>query len=154
MKKIRPFFLVLGILAILMGIYLLLDNVSQKKKSVKVDLKHEVYDTRYVDLNDSQQKVIFTSYKQLEIFVENHDINEELLKDYDEKFFKKNNLATIYLVISNSALELKVEEVYKVDTKLTVKYDMKKKADVGATVVSAKIVAVKIDKNIREIILK
>lgn len=81
-------------------------------------------------------------------------INEELLKDYNEKFFKKNNLATIYLVISNSALELKVEEVYKVDTKLTVKYDMEKKADMGATVVSAKIVAVKIDKNIREIILK
>ena len=154
MKKIRPFFLVLGILAILMGIYLLLDNVSQKKKSVKVDLKHEVYDTRYVDLNDSQQKVIFTSYKQLEIFVENHDINEELLKEYDEKFFKNNNLATVYLVISNSALELEVKEVYKVDTKLTVKYDMEKKADMGATVVSAKIVAVKIDKNIREIILK
>ena len=154
MKKIRPFFLVLGIVAILMGIYLLLDNVNQKKKSVKTDLKYEVYDTRYVELNESQKKVIFTSYKQLEIFVENHDINEELLKDYDEKFFKDNNLATVYLVISNSALELKVEEVYKTNTKLTVKYDVEKKADVGATVVSAKIVAVKIDKNIREIILK
>ena len=113
----------------------------------------------YIDPNSSDvlvsSEICFTDIKKPMVITD----HETALKHFDfeengelnEKFFEESNLVAIPVTIPNSVCKVFVESVSVKDDKVTVKYSVVRDRCIGVTVMSADIIMIAVDKDVKEV---
>ncbi len=98
---------------------------------------------RYTDIDNA---MIITDYETALKhfgFEENGELNE--------KYFETSNIVAIPVTIPDSACKVFVESVWIKNDKVTVNYSFVHDICVGATIVSAELILIEVDKNVKEV---
>lgn len=92
-----------------------------------------------------EEPMVITDY---ETALKHFDFEEN--GELNEKFFEESNLVAIPVTIPNLVCKVFVESISVNNDKVTVKYSVVRDGCIGATVMSAEIIMIAVDKNIKE----
>lgn len=97
-----------------------------------------------ISFADIEEPMVITDHETaLKHFEENGELNE--------KFFEESNLVAIPVTIPNSVCKVFVESVSVKDDKVTIKYSVVRDECIGVTVMSADIIMIAVDKDVKEV---
>ncbi len=93
-----------------------------------------------------EEPMVITDY---ETALKHFDFEEN--GELNERFFEESNLVVIPVTIPNSVCKVFVESISVNNDKVTVKYSVVRDGCIGLTVMSAEIIMIAVDKNVKEV---
>lgn len=169
MKKLRPAFIILFIVSLILLLAMFFQEFIKKQNSMTKNLDYDLIEVGYSeDISDDEKTKLFTSYLDLNEYLKEKNLiqadqngevvnfnSNELLNKFNEDFFEKNNLALVYIKLANSAHKVEVDSIEASKTKLTIRYDVSKTAGSHALMLmDGYFITVPCDKTINKIVIK
>lgn len=99
-----------------------------------------------ISFADIEEPMVITDH---ETALKHFDFEEN--GELNERFFETSNIVAIPVTIPNSVCKVFVESVSVKDDKVTVKYSVVRDRCIGVTVMSADIIMIAVDKDVKEV---